>query len=114
MQRAQEKTHTSYYLAAFGQQCRVGWRIETPVMIPGTSRGLAAVMIYQEGHFEAATEIDVSNTAKARRTAQRHPEPIDSPNLLLDTPLPFRETRSSFINQNTATNFPNQESITGH
>ena len=63
MQRAQEKTHTSYYLAAFGQQCRVGWRIETPVMIPGTSRGLAAVMIYQEGHFEAATEIDVSNTS---------------------------------------------------
>ena len=71
-------------------------------------------MIYWEGHFEAAAEIDVSNTAKARRTAQRNPEPIDSPNLLLDTALPFKETRSSFIDQNTGTSFPNQESITGH
>ena len=35
-------------------------------------------------------------------------------NLLLDTTLPFRETRSSSINQNTGTSSPNQEIITGH
>ena len=48
-----------------------------------------------------AAEIDVTNIAKARRTAQRHTEP---PNLLLGTVLPFREIRSS----------PNQENFTGH
>ena len=34
--------------------------------------------------------------------------------LLLDTTLPFRETRSSSINQNTGTSSSNQEIITGH
>ena len=48
-----------------------------------------------------AEERDVSSTAKARRTAQRHTEPQ---NLLLDTALPLREMRSS----------PNQENIAGH
>jgi len=32
-----------------------------------------------EGHFNVGVEIDMSNTAKARRTAQRHTEPIDTP-----------------------------------
>ena len=29
-------------------------------------------------------EIDMSNTAKARRTAQRHTEPIDTPKLTIE------------------------------
>ena len=47
---------------------------EARARIPGTSRELAAVKIGGEGHFEAAAEIDVFNTAKARR----HFEPISS------------------------------------
>ena len=77
-QRAQlgswEKIHPRPYLAGFSLQGRT----EAPVMIPETSGGLAAVKICWEGHFEVATEIDVSNTAKTRRTTQRHTEPIDT------------------------------------
>ena len=48
-------------------------------MIPGTSRGLTALQLCWKSHFEAAMEIDLSNTGKARRTAQSHTEPIDIP-----------------------------------
>jgi len=48
-------------------------------MIPGTSRGLVALQLHGESHFEAAAEIDTSNTMKARTTSQRHAEPVDTP-----------------------------------
>ena len=32
-----------------------------------------------DGQFDTVAEIDISNTAKARSTAQRHIEPIDTP-----------------------------------
>ena len=48
---------------------------EAQAMIPGTSRRLGAVTVSGEGPFEAAAEIDASNTAKDRR----HTEPIDTP-----------------------------------
>ena len=48
-------------------------------MIPGTSRGLTALQLCWKSHFEAAMEIDLPNTEKARRTAQSHTEPIDIP-----------------------------------
>ena len=48
-------------------------------MIPGTSRELAALQLRWESHFEAAVEIGAPNTAKARMTAERHTEPIDTP-----------------------------------
>ena len=50
-------------------------------MIPRTNRGLAALQICSEGHFETAPDRDVANTAKARRTAQRRTESVDTPKL---------------------------------
>ena len=46
---------------------------------PRTSRVLVALQFCWESHFEAAAEIDVPNTLKARTTTQRHTEPIDTP-----------------------------------
>ena len=61
--------------------CSAGWDPETEALakIPGTGRGLVALKICWEGHFDMAAEIDMSKNAKARRTAQRHTEPIDTP-----------------------------------
>ena len=75
---SQEKIHTNPCPASFGQQCRVGQENRSIAMIPETSRGLATVEICWEGHFEAAVEIDVSNTARARRTAQTHTGAIET------------------------------------
>ena len=72
------RIHTGTYLASFSQQRRAGWGTEAQAMIPRTSRGLAALQLCWEGHFEAAVEIEVPNTAKAKTTAQRHAEPISS------------------------------------
>ena len=74
-----EKIQTSPYLASLSLQCRPGQWTEALAYIQWTSKGLAAVKIRWEGHFDTAAEIDVFNTAKVRRTAQRHTEPIDTP-----------------------------------
>ena len=66
-------------------------------MIPGTSSRLEAVKTCLEGYFQAAAEIDMSNTVEARWTAQRY--------------MPFREMRYSSI---TGTSSPKQENITKH
>ena len=48
---------------------------EAPAMIPGTSRGLAAVKICWQGNFETAVEIDVSNAEYIMRNAgQEEPQ----------------------------------------
>ena len=77
--RAQGKTHTGITLASFGQQCRAGHWSTSTGNDPRASRVLAAVKTCRESHFQAAAEIDMSNTAKARRTPRRHAEPIDTP-----------------------------------
>ena len=69
-QRAGRDPHTP----ALGKRQPARQGGEARARIPGTSRELAAVKIGGEGHFEAAAEIDVFNTAKARR----HFEPISS------------------------------------
>ena len=73
---SREKIHIRPHLSSFVLQCSAGqdWGTEAPAKIPGTSRGLAAMKICWEG-FDTAVEIDVCNTAKARRTAQRHTGP---------------------------------------
>ena len=42
------------------------------------------------------------------------PNPETPQNLLLDTTLPFRETRFSSVDQNTGTSPPNDEPFTRH
>ena len=61
-----------------------------------------------------AMKIDVSNIAKAKGLSKDRLNPETSQNLLLDSALPLRETRSSSINQNKGTSSPNQENIIGH
>ena len=75
---SQEKVHTNPCPASFGQQSRAGQGNRSIAMIPETNWGLGTVEICWEGHFEAAVEIDVSNTARARRTAQTHTGPIET------------------------------------
>ena len=75
---SQKKIHTNPYPASFGQQCRAGQGNRSIAMSPGTSQGLAAVETCWEGHFGAAVEIEVSNTAGARRTAQTHTGPTET------------------------------------
>lgn len=77
-------------------------------MIPERSRGLAAVKQWK-GHL-VAVEIDMSNIAKARRTAQRCTEPIDTRKPITGhcTALQ-KDERSSSINQNTSTSSPTRK-----
>ena len=75
---SQEKINTSPYLASFSLQCRAAQGgTEVPEKISRTSRGLVAVKICWEGHFDNAVKIDVSNIAKAKRTVKRQVEPRD-------------------------------------
>lgn len=67
--------------------------------------------------FDTAVKVDVCNTAKARRTA---PKQKDCPktywhpqNLLVEADYPS-EMRYRYVNENTGTSSPNQESITIH
>ena len=85
---------------------------EAPATIPGTSRGLAALQLCRESHFEAAAEIDVP-TVKAGTTAQSHAEPIDTPKPTTGHCTAFQREEIHSINQNTGTSSANQENITG-
>ena len=57
-------------------------------------------------------------TCLTSRKLEQLPKVILNPwilqSLLIDTALPFRETRSCSINQNTGTSSANQENVTGH
>ena len=59
-------------------------------------------------------EIDVSNTDKARRTAQRHIEPIETPKPTTEHCTALQRDKNSSINQNIGTSSANQENIIGH
>ena len=65
-----------------------------------------------EGHFNVCVEIDMSNTAKARRTAQRHTEPIDTPKPTTGHWIALQRDEIQLHQPETGTISPNQENIT--
>ena len=80
----------------------------------GQVRGLAAVKdMLRRPLSIVAMEIDMSNTAKARRTAQRHTESIDIPKPTTVHCTVLQRDKIQ-LHQSEHTNSPNEENIAGH
>ena len=80
----------------------------------GQVRGLAAAKdMLRRPLSIVAMEIDMSNTAKARRTAQRHTESIDIPKPTTVHCTVLQRDKIQ-LHQSEHTNSPNEENIAGH